>query len=77
MAKTKKPKSIIPKVDTIVREIGVHPVARAMGVQAPNVYRLISGERDPQLSTIERLLSSIGYRLEIVKVEDTRDDTRK
>lgn len=69
MAKTRKPKSIIPQVETIVREIGVHPVARAMGVQPPNVYRLISGERDPQLSTIERLLTSIGYRLEIVKIE--------
>ena len=38
-------------------------IGERMGTSQGNISRLLSGERDPALSSVERLLAAIGYRM--------------
>jgi transcriptional regulator with XRE-family HTH domain len=45
-------------------------IAERMGTSQGNVSRLITGESNPTIATVERLLEALGYRLAFEPVED-------
>lgn len=53
---------------------GMAAVARATGLARPNLYRTLSADGDPKLSTILKILSSLGIGLSRVVTHSHGED---
>ena len=63
------PKFIAHALGTVARARGMTEVSRASGVSREALYRALSQEGDPRLSTLTSVLSALGYGLEAKVLE--------
>ncbi|MEX3628539.1 MAG: addiction module antidote protein [Burkholderia sp.] len=55
---------IAKAVGDVARARGMAQIAREAGVSRENLYRALSGERSPDLSTLMKVLHALGLRLQ-------------
>ena len=58
------PKFIAHALGTVARARGMTEVSRESGVSREALYRALSEEGDPRLSTLTSMLSALGFELE-------------
>ena len=51
---------------------GMGKLARQANLNRAHVYKTLSGDGNPRLDTMEKILSSLGFRLSIEPLEKTR-----
>ena len=49
----------------IAEDYGLHKLSEDSGISRPHIYRILSGKNSPSLETLESLLSTLGYSIEI------------
>ena len=61
------PKYLIHALETAARARGMLKTAQDAEVDRASLYRILSGETDPRVSTIAKIANVLGYRLTFVK----------
>jgi probable addiction module antidote protein len=61
------PKYLIHALETAARARGMLKTAKDAEVDRASLYRILSGETDPRVSTIAKIANALGYRLTFVK----------
>jgi probable addiction module antidote protein len=61
------PKYLIHALETAARARGMLTTAVETEVDRANLYRILSGETDSRVSTLDKIASALGYRLTLVK----------
>ena len=61
------PKYLIHALETAARARGMLKTANEAEVDRASLYRILSGETDPRVSTLAKIASALGYRLTFVK----------
>jgi probable addiction module antidote protein len=61
------PKYLIHALKTAARARGMLNTAKEADVDRASLYRILSGETDPRVSTLARIANTLGYRLTFVK----------
>ena len=59
------PEFFAKAVGDVARAMGVTTVARGARLGRPSLYKSLSGERDPRLGTVMKVLDALGIRLTI------------
>ena len=58
--------------DVATAKGGLGKLARKANLNRAHVYKTLSGDGNPRLDTMEKILSSLGFRLSIEPLEKTR-----
>ena len=61
------PKYLIHALETAARARGMLNTAKEADVDRAGLYRILSGETDPRVSTLAKIANVLGYRLTFVK----------
>jgi probable addiction module antidote protein len=61
------PKYLIHALETAARARGMLNTAKEADVDRASLYRILSGETDPRVSTLARIANTLGYRLTFEK----------
>jgi len=61
------PRHLIHALETAARARGMLKTANEAEVDRANLYRILSGETDPRVSTLAKIANVLGYRLTFVK----------
>ena len=61
------PKYLIHALETAARARGMHNTAEKADIDRASLYRILSGETDPRVSTLAKIANVFGYRLTFVK----------
>jgi len=61
------PKYLIHALETAARARGMLKTAQDADVDRASLYRILSGETDPRVSTIAKIANVLGYRLTFIK----------
>ncbi len=59
------PEFFIRAVGTVARSIGMTSIAEETQLGRPSLYKALSGERDPRIGTVMKVLDAIGVRLTV------------
>ncbi|WP_419858177.1 addiction module antidote protein [Candidatus Palauibacter irciniicola] len=59
------PEFFAKAVGDVARAMGMTTVARGARLGRPSLYKSLSGERDPRLGTVMKVLDALGIRLTI------------
>ncbi|MCY3598826.1 MAG: putative addiction module antidote protein [Gemmatimonadetes bacterium] len=59
------PEYFAKAVGNVARAMGMTTVARGARLGRPSLYKSLSGERDPRLGTVMRVLDALGVRLTV------------
>lgn len=59
------PEFFAKAVGNVARAMGMTTVARGAQLGRPSLYKSLSGERDPRLGTVMRVLDALGVRLTV------------
>ena len=59
------PEFFAKAVGNVARAMGMTTVARGAQMGRPGLYKSLSGERDPRLGTVMRVLDALGIRLTV------------
>ena len=59
------PEFFAQAVGNVARAMGMTAVARGARLGRPSLYKSLSGERDPRLGTVMRVLDALGIRLTV------------
>ncbi len=59
------PELFAKAVGDVARAMGMTTVARGAQLGRPSLYKSLSGERDPRLGTVMRVLDALGIRLTV------------
>ena len=59
------PEFFAKAVGNVARAMGMTTVARGAQMGRPSLYKSLSGERDPRLGTVMRVLDALGIRLTV------------
>jgi len=65
------PKYLIHALETAARARGMLKTANEADVDRASLYRILSGETDPRASTLAKIANVLGYRLTLVKQNQT------
>ena len=60
------PELFVKAVGNVARAIGMTAVAQETHLGRPSLYKALSGERDPRIGTVMRVLGALGVRLTVV-----------
>ena len=59
------PAFFVEAVGTVARAMGMTAVAQETHLGRPSLYKALSGERDPRIGTVMKVLGALGVRLTI------------
>ena len=59
------PEFFAKAVGNVARAMGMTMIAREARLGRPSLYKSLSGERDPRLGTVMRVLDALGIRLTV------------
>ncbi len=59
------PKFFVKAVGNVARAIGMTAVAQETHLGRPSLYKALSGERDPRIGTVMKVLGALGVRLTV------------
>ena len=59
------PEFFVKAVGNVARAVGMAAVAREAQLGRPSLYKALSGERDPRIGTVMRVLDALGIRLSV------------
>ena len=54
-------------VGTVARSVGMATVARDTRLGRPSLYKALSGERDPRIGTVMKVLGALGVQLTVAR----------
>ena len=60
------PELFVKAVGNVARARGMTAVAQETHLGRPSLYKALSGERDPRIGTVMRVLGALGVRLTVV-----------
>ena len=60
------PELFVKAVGNVARAMGMTAVAHETHLGRPSLYKALSGERDPRIGTVMRVLGALGVRLTVV-----------
>ena len=60
------PELFVKAVGNVARAMGMTAVAQETHQGRPSLYKALSGERDPRIGTVMRVLGALGVRLTVV-----------
>ncbi|MCL2214071.1 MAG: putative addiction module antidote protein [Treponema sp.] len=61
------PKYLIHALETAARARGMLKTASDADVDRASLYRILSGETDPRISTFAKIANVLGYRITLIK----------
>ena len=61
------PKYLIHALETAARARGMLKTSEEADVDRASLYRILSGETDPRVSTLAKIAAALGYRLTLVR----------
>ena len=59
------PAFFVKAVGTVARAMGMTTVAQETHLGRPSLYKALSGERDPRIGTVMKVLGALGVRLTV------------
>ena len=59
------PEFFVKAVGNVARATGMAAVAREAQLGQPSLYKALSGERDPRIGTVMKVLDALGIRLSV------------
>ena len=59
------PAFFVKAVGTVARAMGMTTVAHETHLGRPSLYKALSGERDPRIGTVMKVLGALGVRLTV------------
>ena len=59
------PEFFVKAVGTVARALGMTAVAHETHLGRPSLYKALSGERDPRIGTVMKVLGALGVRLTV------------
>ena len=59
------PELFVKAVGTVARAMGMTNVAQEAQLGRPSLYKALSGERDPRIGTVMKVLGALGVRLTV------------
>lgn len=59
------PEFFVKAVGTVARAMGMTAVAQETHLGRPSLYKALSGERDPRIGTVMKVLGALGVRLTV------------
>ena len=59
------PAFFVKAVGTVARAMGLTAVAQETHLGRPSLYKALSGERDPRIGTVMKVLGALGVRLTV------------
>jgi len=62
------PRVFLMALDDVVRMQGMSEVSRQSGVNRQALYKALSGNRNPRVDTLNKVLHALGLRLAVEKV---------
>ena len=62
------PRIFLMALQDVVRLQGMSQVSRQAGVNRQSLYKVLSGERNPRVDTLNKVLHALGLRLAVEKV---------
>ena len=60
------PEFFVKAVGTVARAVGLTAVAQETHLGRPSLYKALSGEHDPHIGTVMKVLGALGVRLTVV-----------
>ena len=63
------PAFFVQAVGTVARAKGMTAIAQESHLGRPSLYKALSGERDPRIGTVMKVLAALGVRLTIAPKE--------
>jgi len=62
------PRIFLMALHDVVRMQGMSQVSRQAGVNRQSLYKVLSGDRNPRVDTLNKVLHALGLRLAVEKV---------
>ena len=59
------PELFVKAVGNVARAMGMSAVAQETQLGRPSLYKALSGERDPRIGTVMKVLGALGVRLTV------------
>ena len=59
------PAFFVKAVGTVARAMGMTAIAQETQLGRPSLYKALSGERDPRIGTVMKVLGALGVRLTV------------
>ena len=59
------PELFVKAVGNVARAMGMSAVAQETQLERPSLYKALSGERDPRIGTVMKVLGALGVRLTV------------
>lgn len=59
------PELFVKAVGNVARAMGMTTVAQETQLGRPSLYKALSGERDPRIGTVMKVLGALGVRLSV------------
>jgi probable addiction module antidote protein len=61
------PELFVKAVGNVARAMGMTAVAQETQLGRPSLYKALSGERDPRIGTVMKVLGALGVRLTVAR----------
>ena len=61
------PELFVKAVGNVARAVGMTTVAQETQLGRPSLYKALSGERDPRIGTVMKVLGALGVRLTVAR----------
>ena len=61
------PELFVKAVGNVARAMGMATVAQETQLGRPSLYKALSGERDPRIGTVMKVLGALGVRLTVAR----------
>jgi probable addiction module antidote protein len=61
------PELFVKAVGNVARAMGMTTVAQETQLGRPSLYKALSGERDPRIGTVMKVLGALGVRLTVAR----------
>ena len=61
------PELFVKAVGNVARAMGMTTVAQETQLGRPSLYKALSGERDPRIGTVTKVLGALGVRLTVAR----------
>jgi probable addiction module antidote protein len=71
------PAFIAASIGHVAKAKGMSQIARETGLSRENLYRTLSGDGNPELSTMTKVMQALGMRIQIAPAAPARPSKRK
>ena len=61
------PELFVKAVGNVARAMGMTTIAKETQLGRPNLYKALSGDRDPRIGTVMKVLGALGVRLTVAQ----------